>query len=193
MAPNDASGTDAARVAATPAEALAVFTFWCEAGPKRWFKTDAAFDAEFRARFLDLHEAAARGALDRWGATAEGALALVLLLDQFPRNCFRDSPRTFATDARARAVADRAIAAGHDRAVSDALALFFYLPLMHSEHLADQDRSVALCSRLGDAKHAKKHREIVVRFGRFPHRNAVLGRESTPEEREHLERGGYLS
>jgi uncharacterized protein (DUF924 family) len=178
---------------ATPPEAAAVAAFWREAGPKRWFKTDAAFDAEFRAHFLALHEAAARGELDDWGATAEGSLALVLLLDQFPRNCFRESPRTFATDPQARAAADRAIAAGHDRAVSDDLAMFFYLPFMHSEELADQDRSVALCSRLGDANHAKRHREIVARFGRFPHRNEILGRESTPEEREHLARGGYLS
>lgn len=177
-----------------PADAAReVVAFWRDAGPDLWFAKDDAFDRSFRARFLPLHEAAVRGALEGWLATAEGALGLLILLDQFPRNAFRGTPRMYATDAAARAVADRAIAAGHDRAVPAELQVFFVLPFAHSEDPADQEWSVALAHRLGQPhlRQAEHHRDIVRRFGRFPHRNAILGREATPEEREFLEAGGY--
>jgi uncharacterized protein (DUF924 family) len=167
--------------------------FWRAAGEKQWFRQDDAFDAALRERFLGLHEAAAAGELDQWSATADGALALVLLLDQFPRNAFRGSPRMYATDAQARSVADAAIRAGHDRAVEAPLRQFFTLPFMHSEQLADLDRCVALNEAAGgeSLRYARHHRDIVQRFGRFPHRNAVLGRTSTPEEERFLAEGGF--
>jgi uncharacterized protein (DUF924 family) len=177
----------------TPPDALNVVHFWRIAGPKMWFAKDAEFDRRFRDSFLALHEAAARGALVRWLETAGGALALLLLLDQFPRNAFRGSPRMYATDGLAREMADQAIACGHDRQVDPALQVFFYLPFGHSENLADQERSVALVRRLGEpnASHSARHCEIVRRFGRFPHRNPILGRTMTPEEQRYLDEGGY--
>lgn len=122
----------------TPAEAAAIVDFWREAGPGLWFAKDPEFDRRFRERFIAWHEAAARGELDGWLATAEGALALLLLLDQFPRNAFRGTPRMYATDEMARGVAAAAIGAGHNHAVETELARFFYLPFGHSEQLADQ-------------------------------------------------------
>ena len=177
----------------TPADAQSVVDFWNEAGEALWFGKDPGFDARFRARFLTLHEAATRGELARWTSTADGALALVILLDQFPRNAFRGTPRMYATDAMARDVADAAIANGYDRIVSTDLQAFFYLPFGHSEDLADQERAVTLCQRLGPrhVAFAEHHRDIVRRFGRFPHRNAILGRISTPEEQQYLDNGGY--
>ena len=171
----------------------AIVTFWREAGPGLWFAKDDTFDRRFRDRFLASHEAAARGELAGWAATAGGALGLVLLLDQFPRNAFRGTPRMYATDALARDVAAAAVDAGHDRAVEARLPLFFYLPFGHSEDLADQERSVALARRLGqpDLSHAERHRDIVRRFGRFPHRNPILGRAMRPEEQRFLDDGGY--
>jgi uncharacterized protein (DUF924 family) len=170
-----------------------VVQFWRDAGPKMWFAKDADFDHRFRERFLAQHEAAARRELMDWLATADGALGLVLLLDQYPRNAFRDTPRMYETDALARHVAERAIAAGHDRSVSEELALFFYLPFGHSETLSDQERCVALAARLGEPNHgrAQHHCDIVRRFGRFPHRNALLGRVTTAEEQRYLDDGGY--
>ena len=170
-----------------------VVDFWREAGPGLWFAKDDAFDRRFRERFLSAHEAAARGELAGWLATPDGALALVLLLDQFPRNAFRGTPRMYATDALAREVTAAAIDAGHDRAVEALMQLFFYLPFGHSEDLADQERSVALDRRLGqpDLSHAERHRDIVRRFGRFPHRNPILGRPMRPEEQRFLDDGGY--
>lgn len=178
---------------AAPADALAVTAFWRDAGSKMWFAKDAAFDSRFRDAFLHLHEAAARGALDHWLDTPEGALALLLLLDQFPRNSFRGTPRMYATDAQARQAADIALKAGHDQAVAESLRVFFYLPFAHSEELADQERSAALASRLPEPNpaHARRHCEIVRRFGRFPHRNPILGRSMTSEEQQYLDAGGY--
>lgn len=178
------------QVRCTPADVVA---FWRRAGPERWFRKDDAFDAEFRERFLAAHDAAAAGALQEWTALAEGALALVLLLDQFPRNAFRGTARVYATDAQARQVADAAIAAGHDRQVDDALRQFFYLPFMHSEDLQDLERCVALNTPLGgeSLRWARHHRDVVAKFGRFPHRNAVLGRASTPQEEAFLAEGGF--
>ena len=174
-------------------EAAAVVAFWRDAGPKRWFSKNAAFDAAFGARFLDAHESAAHGELEAWEADPTGALALVILLDQYPRNAFRDTPRVYATDAQARAVATRAIAAGLDAAIEAPLRLFLYLPFAHSEDLADQQRSLALQRALDPAlmEHAQEHHDIVARFGRFPHRNAVLGRATTADEQQFLDGGGF--
>ncbi|HEX8165722.1 MAG TPA: DUF924 family protein [Beijerinckiaceae bacterium] len=175
---------------ATPEEVIA---FWRDAGPDKWFSKDEAFDAACRERFLVTHEAAAAGDLNEWELSAEGALALCLLLDQFPRNMFRGTRRAWRTDPVAVDVADRAIERGHDKAVDPALRRFFYLPFMHAEDSSDQERSVALCEAMGDpdtAKWARHHRDIVARFGRFPHRNTVLGRESTPEEAAFLAEEG---
>jgi uncharacterized protein (DUF924 family) len=170
-----------------------VVGFWRAAGPGRWFRKDETFDAEFRQRFLAAHEAAARGELDTWTRDAQGALALLILLDQFPRNAFRGTARMFDTDAKARAVARGAVAEGFDKAVEEPLRNFFYLPFMHSEHLPDQDRAVELTRALGDDPHkfALIHREIIERFGRFPHRNPLLGRTTTPEEQRFLDEGGF--
>jgi uncharacterized protein (DUF924 family) len=175
------------------AEAAAVVDFWREAGPGRWFAKDDELDRRFRERFLSLYQAAARGERTAWLATADGALALVLLLDQFPRNAFRGTPRMYATDALARTVTTTAMDAGHDRAVEAQLQLFFYLPFSHSENLADQERSVALNRRLGqpNLSHAEGHRDIIRRFGRFPHRNPILGRTMRPEEQQFLIEGGF--
>ena len=176
-----------------PATAFSVVEFWREAGPSLWFAKDKAFDHRFRQRLLSTHEAASRGELDGWLATPTGALALVLLLDQFPRNAFRGTPRMYATDAKARTVAAAAIEAGHDRAVPSYLRLFIYLPFGHSEDAADQERSVALAEALGepDLSHAKRHRDIIRRFGRFPHRNPILGRGMRADEQRYLDEGGY--
>jgi uncharacterized protein (DUF924 family) len=175
------------------ATARDVVTFWQDAGLPLWFAKNDEFDRRFRTRFLALHEAGARGELDEWIISAEGALALVILLDQFPRNAFRGTARMYATDRRARPVAGAAIAAGHDRAVDNEMARFFYLPFAHSEDMADQERSVALVARLGepDLSHARRHRDIIQRFGRFPHRNPILGRAMTAEEQDYLDSGGY--
>ncbi|MDB5590121.1 DUF924 family protein [Enterovirga sp.] len=162
-----------------------VVSFWRDAGPGRWFTKDASFDQEVRGRFMAAWEAARAGERDGWAETPEGALALVILLDQMPRNMFRGDPRTWSTDEAARHAAERAIAAGHDSAVDPALRSFFFLPLMHAEDLAAQERSVALYEQHGDPDNltwARHHRDVIARFGRFPHRNAVLGRTSTPEE-----------
>jgi uncharacterized protein (DUF924 family) len=176
-----------------PENPSSVVQFWRDAGPKMWFAKDADFDRRFRERFLTLHEAAARGALAGWLATPEGALALLLLLDQFPRNAFRGTPRMYASDAMALDVAAAALDAGHDRAVETELQLFFYLPFGHSENMADQQRSVALNRCLGerDLSHAERHRDIVRRFGRFPHRNPILRRAMTPAEQRFLDAGGF--
>ena len=193
MNPSASLPKESARPLATSPEALKVVAFWREAGPALWFAKDAAFDARFRERFLLDHESAARGELAQWQSTPEGALALVLLLDQFPRNAFRGTTRMYDTDALARKVANTAFAAGYDQGIERELRTFFVLPFAHSEDLADQDRSVALARRIGpvDLAHAQHHRDIVQRFGRFPHRNAILGRESTPQEKDYLANGGY--
>ena len=170
-----------------------VVAFWREAGPARWFGGGAAFDAQCRERLLPPHLLAARRELDGWQATAEGALALLLLLDQIPRNVFRGSAHAFATDPLARAFAARAVAAGHDQAFEPALRAFFYLPFEHSEDPADQARSLALFEAMGDAnylRYARDHCDVIARFGRFPHRNAALGRDTTAEEQAWLDAGG---
>ena len=171
-----------------------VLSFWRSAGPKKWFAKDDAFDAEISERFRATYDAAARGALSDWEATSEGALALVIVLDQFPRNMFRHDARAFATDAAARAVADRALTRGFDQQLPPRDRPFLYLPFEHSELMADQERCLALCRALGDAQTlhwAELHADIIRRFGRFPHRNAVLGRTTTPAEQAYLDNDGF--
>ncbi len=178
-----------------------ILEFWFGCGndtdrARRWFAPDAAFDRACRNGFLADYERAAAGELDEWQATAAGALALILLLDQFPRNMFRNSARAFVTDSRALAAAKGAIARGFDRALPAEQRAFIYMPFEHSENPADQDESVRLFRALARehpeladyVSYAEEHREIVRRFGRFPHRNGVLGRASTPEETEFLNR-----
>jgi uncharacterized protein (DUF924 family) len=175
-------------------DATKVIHFWRESGPDRWFTVNEAFDLAIRTRFLATHEAAARVELVAWEGHAEGALALLILLDQFPRNMFRGSAHAFATDPLARWIANRALARGFDRSVDPTMRQFFYLPFMHSEDLADQDRSLQLYEALGEVeqlKYAVIHRDIIVRFGRFPHRNGVLGRVTTPAEQSFLDGGGF--
>ncbi|MFQ5468220.1 MAG: DUF924 family protein [Kiloniellaceae bacterium] len=179
--------------------AEAVLSFWFaeggDAGAFRavWFERRPAFDAEIASRFRGAFEQAARGALDGLAATPRGSLALVLLLDQFPRNLFRGSRRAFATDAKARARARSAVARGFDRDLAPLERHFLYLPFQHSEDLADQRLSVRLFASLASTEvpddaqdHARRHLEVIGKFGRFPHRNAALGRDTTAPERRYL-------
>ncbi len=182
-------------MAAMPAD---VIGFWTAAGPAKWFAKPRAFDAAIRLKFEPVHHAAARGEYAGWADGADGALALMILLDQFPRNLYRASAHAFATDPLARSIAALAVDAGLDKGVTGELRPFFYLPFEHSEALADQDRSVALFeahdAETGDVdslKWAVIHRDIIRRFGRFPHRNAALGRVTTAEEQAFLDAGGF--
>lgn len=191
----------------------AVLDFWVgtpnadgsvpEETSKRWWKKDPEFDAEIRARFGELLERAKTGELSSWTETPRGRVALVILLDQFSRNIHRDSPRAFEQDALARSTALAGIDAGEHLELPPMLAYFLLMPLMHAEDLATQERGVALFGEMAartegavrekfvsGVDYAKRHRDIVARFGRFPHRNAVLGRESTDEEREFLKQPG---
>ena len=176
---------------ASPESVLAV---WRAAGSDKWFEKVTAFDDDVRARFLGTYEAAAAGRLADWEATPEGALALAIVLDQFPRNMFRGDARAFAADPLARGVAERAVVRGFDALVALSDRQFFYLPFEHSEALADQERCCELFRAAGDAellKWAELHADIIRRFGRFPHRNPVLGRTTTPEEQAFLDGGGF--
>jgi uncharacterized protein (DUF924 family) len=171
-----------------------ILAFWRQAGPAKWFCKNDAFDAEIKTRFFTVYAAAAAGQLTEWEATAETALALVIVLDQFPRNIFRGSARAFAADALARAVTDRALVRGFDQQVPAGEQQFFYLPFEHSENLTDQERSLALFRTTGNAdllKWAEKHADIIRHFGRFPHRNVALGRASTAEEKAFLDADGF--
>ncbi|MDQ8727071.1 DUF924 family protein [Bradyrhizobium sp. LHD-71] len=171
-----------------------VLSFWRNAGEKRWWEKDEAFDAEIRAKFLDLWTEAAAGKFAHWQESDEGALALAIVLDQFPRNMFRDDPRTYATDLLAQDVARRAVERGVDTRLPADLRNFLYMPFMHSEELADHERCVALFEALGQTENAKwavHHADIVRRFGRFPHRNRLLGRTTTAEEQAFLDSGGF--
>jgi uncharacterized protein (DUF924 family) len=177
-----------------------VVGFWfSDHARKLWWNGGKAFDDEIRTTFSDTVAAALDGQLDSWQADADGALALVLVLDQFTRNIFRGTPQAFSGDVRARAVANASISRGDDRAQSLERRMFLYMPLQHSEELADQKRSLTLftawaAEHEGDARteadkdlvYAQRHHDIIERFGRFPHRNKILGRTSTPEELEFL-------
>jgi uncharacterized protein (DUF924 family) len=182
-------------MAATPQD---VIGFWRLAGPEKWFSKNPKFDDAIALKFEPVHLRAARGEYDGWAASPEGSLALLILLDQFPRNLYRNSGHAFATDPKARQIARTAISAGHDKQVEANLRQFFYLPFEHSEDMPDQDHAIALFTTLrdeaGDAeglKWAEMHRDIIVRFGRFPHRNPCLGRTTTPNEQAFLEEGGF--
>jgi uncharacterized protein (DUF924 family) len=177
-----------------------ILQFWFADGSdpaheRRWFAQDAAFDQACRTGFLADHERAAGGELDSWKEEPSSALALILLLDQFPRNIFRGTPRAFATDPKALATAKHAVARGFDLALPPVQRPFIYLPFQHSENLDDQQESVRLLRKLaaehpamaGYIQYAEHHIGVIRRFGRFPHRNAVLGRASTPEETEFLQ------
>jgi uncharacterized protein (DUF924 family) len=157
---------------------------------KRWFQKDPAFDAEVRRRFLALHAELARNG--EWLGAPGECLARIIVLDQFPRNMFRGTPRAFASDALALAAARHAIATGYDRGWLRVEKIFAYLPFEHSETLADQERACELMRPLGEEQYdyALRHKAIIERFGRFPHRNAILGRASTAEEVEFLKLPG---
>ena len=181
-----------------PAHPQDILTFWRSAGPTRWFARSNAFDEAIRLKFEPVHHRAAAGGYDAWTAGAESALALTILLDQFPRNLYRGSAHAYATDGKARAVARTAIEACFDRQIEPLLRPFFYLPFEHSETLEDQNLSLRLfrahAEETGDReslRFAEIHEEIIARFGRFPHRNAALGRSTTPEEAAFLEEGGF--
>ncbi len=176
-----------------------ITAFWfAEAGPKDWFKKSDAFDAMIRQRFeeaaIDIAASVSK-APHLWEASPDSTLALIIVLDQFPRNMYRDTPAAFGWDAYALGVSERMIEKGWDLKIPQDRRSFAYMPFMHSERLSNQDRCVALMeSRLDNetnVKHAVSHRNLIERFGRFPHRNAILGRASTPEEIEFLENGGY--
>lgn len=176
-----------------------ILDFWFdEAGPAKWYAVSAAFDATVRRRFgRTIEREAARFDAGRhpWLDSADGALALILLFDQLPRNVWRGSGKAFEFDPLALEIAERMIVRGFDWAVPEARRAFVYMPFMHSEALADQDRCIELAAeRLEGGStlhHARKHREVIERFGRFPYRNDALGRTSTPEESAYLESGGY--
>jgi uncharacterized protein (DUF924 family) len=188
------SRRESSRSSAVPATPNDILHFWRTAGPQKWFKKDARFDEAIRLKFEPVHHAAARGEYDGWAGTPDGALALVILLDQFPRNLYRGSAHAFATDGKARAAARAAVASGFHLQVERELAGFFVLPFEHSEHLADQDAGVAAAEQIGDAevtKWCRLHRDIIARFGRFPHRNPALGRTTTPEEQAFLDDDGF--
>jgi uncharacterized protein (DUF924 family) len=171
-----------------------VLAFWfSEDAKQHWFKSSDAFDAECRARFGAALDAARAGELDSWGDTPEGALALVILLDQLPRNIYRGTAEAFASDGKALALASDAITSGFDAALPSAMRNFLYLPFMHSERLEDQERGLELFATndVNDGlRFMKLHHAIIARFGRFPHRNASLGRASTPEELDFLQQPG---
>ena len=170
-----------------------VTAFWRAAGPRRWFLKDHGFDQIFRHAFLERHLAAAKGELNGWLTSSEGALALMLLLDQFPRNAFRGTAHMYATDPLARQLAARAVDAGLDQAIEPELRVFFLLPFSHAESLAEQQRAIELARRISAEQegYARHHHDIIERFGRFPHRNRILGRETTPEEQAFIDGGGF--
>ena len=172
---------------------IAVLEFWWRAGPEKWFAADAGFDDACR-RFSHLIEAAAAGRLDAWAETPHAALALVIVTDQVPRNVFRGTERAFATDAKALLVATAAVDRGFDRAFPVMARKFFFLPFMHAEDLAAQERGLDLYRALGDQEgyhYMLIHFDVIRRFGRFPHRNAMLGRQTTTAEAAYLASGGF--
>ncbi len=180
-----------------PAKAATILQFWNDLGPAGWYEQDDAVDAEIRDRFMDDWIAARAGGYQGWQSSPEGVLSYLILTDQFPRNMFRGDARSFATDERAHTVATRAWLSRIDLKIDEPLRQFFYMPMMHSESSFDQDRCVCLMlSRMpkggvGSALHARAHRNIIRKFGRFPYRNDALGRTSTPAEVAFLTKGGY--
>lgn len=177
-----------------PATPNDVLGFWRHAGPEKWFNKNSRFDESIRLKFEPVHHRAARGEYDAWAVTAEGALALLILLDQFPRNLYRESGHAFATDPKARSIARAAIESGFHLKLEPEVRGFFILPFEHSEDPVDQDFCLAVAAELEDPevlKWAKIHHDIIARFGRFPHRNAALGRTTTAAEQAFLDEGGF--
>ncbi|AXS38871.1 DUF924 family protein [Breoghania sp. L-A4] len=173
---------------------LDILDFWWRAGPAKWFARSDEFDADLRARFLDSHERAAAGDLDGWAETPHGMLALILHLDQLPRNLFREDSRAFAMDARALDLAALSLERGFHRAFPSVARAFFFLPFEHAEDMAAQERSVDLFRQNGEQEtyfYALVHMDVIRRFGRFPHRNKVLGRTTTAAEQAFLDSGGF--
>lgn len=173
-----------------------VLRFWLdECGPEAWYRSSDTLDQTIRDRFGETWKAATEGKFALWLTYPSGALAYIILTDQFPRNMFRDSGAAFATDKAALAAAKSAISKGWDMRIDAPARQFFYLPLEHSENLCDQDRAVRLiCERMNDDTlllHSRAHREVIRAFGRFPHRNDALGRATTALEKVHLDAGGY--
>lgn len=179
------------RPIATPGDVL---DYWfTELTPEDWFKGGEALDAAITKRFRDTHLPLARAVPSAWRADAEGTLALILVFDQFPRNIYRGTPLAFATDQLALREARHAVEKGFDQAVAEDRRVFFYMPFEHSENLSDQNRSVELISKLGDetyTQYAESHRKVIEKYGRFPHRNAILGRTSTLAEERYLAEPG---
>lgn len=176
------------------AQPIDVISFWRHAGRSKWFAGKRAFDDLIQLKFEALHHNVARGNYDAWMDTAEGCLALLIVLDQFPRNLYRGNAHAFATDGKALRIARHAVSQGFDREIDETLRAFMYLPFEHAEDLACQDEAVRLFETLGNADYlnfANIHREVIVRFGRFPHRNAALGRDTTAEEQAFLDEGGF--
>jgi uncharacterized protein (DUF924 family) len=176
----------------------AVLAYWLdELGPAGWYEGSDAIDAAIRDRFLPAWEQAQAGAYGLWLTYPNGALAYILLTDQFPRNMFRGSGQAFATDRQALAAAKAAIGHGWDMRINEPARQFFYLPLMHSENLTDQDRAVRLIldrmpeTGASNLLHARAHREVIRKFGRFPYRNDALARSTTAHERDYVANGGY--
>ncbi|WP_340161482.1 DUF924 family protein [uncultured Hoeflea sp.] len=167
-----------------------VLNFWFnELTPKDWFVKSDDIDASITDRFSGLHLALSRGVSDEWRATPEARLALIIVFDQFPRNIYRGSPLAFATDGLALKEAKAALAMGADKAIAEDRRIFFYMPFEHAEDIAEQERCVALFEALGNANYldyANQHHDIIARYGRFPHRNPILGRASTAEEKAYL-------
>ena len=180
-----------------PLSAGDIVTFWSEIGSEAWYATDPKLDATIRTRYLKTWVNAARGDYREWLSSPRGALGYLILTDQFPRNMFRDDPRAFATDRLARTAAIYAYQRDWDLMLPEPIRQFFYLPFMHAETVPDQDRGVGLIlarmpeTGASNLLHARAHREVIRRFGRFPYRNAVLGRTSTPDELAFLAQGGY--
>ena len=193
-------------LATVPGEAATVLRFWFgdereTAYPRfrdEWFQKRGEFDTAIREHFMTIHQRGSWGELEHWRTTLLGALAYVILFDQFSRNMFRDSAAAFAFDTMALAAAHSAVASGFDAHLAPAMRMFFYLPFEHSENLVDQERSVILFQRLAEEEpgltdvleYAKRHHDVIMRFGRFPHRNRLLGRLSTPEEAAFLRQSG---
>ena len=171
-----------------------VLEFWSELGNDGWWTKNPEVDAQIHEKFGKIHKDACDGKLDHWAETPDGALALIIVLDQFSRNMFRNDAKCFSQDTKALEIAKSAVAKGLDHNCREDLRVFFYLPYEHSEKIADQEKSVMLQHSISNPEAiwaALEHREIIQRFGRFPHRNKVLGRHTTPAETAYLDGGGF--
>ena len=172
-----------------------VLSFWSSAGESKWWNKDDSFDEEIRTKFSDIRELAVTGRLEDWESSADGLLALIIVIDQFSRNMFRGSPEVYAYDSLALSLCRRALSEGVDAEMRSDLRSFCYMPLVHSEDLSNQEEFISRMAGIGInvAEVAPvSHRDIIAQFGRFPHRNEILGRVSTPEEEKYLAEGGFM-